>query len=286
MVDSVVAFPDETQGEDRIALVGAASGGAVGVESLMGDCRYLLGLAWGDRIYPVLDVSDPGILTVITQARMLFLPMLLGGRADIASASAIARLGREMGKLVVAGVITDRIDAQGMAVADLAALEESADAVIVMRHASLLEALGKDSSPDDALAYGHVTLKNLVRDLALAVNVPCHVGVDFEDVCTVLGRPGRAVIGTATVPGPERARLAAEQAAANPLLEGVNLTHAESALVLISAASDSFRLSDTKLAMNAIRSCFSPEAHIIFGTTHDDELDDAIRITLVVTGLR
>jgi len=58
------------------------------------------------------------------------------------------------------------------------------------------------------------------------INIPGLVNVDFEDVKTVMGEQGKAMMGTATADGVDRARVAAEQAVASPLLEGVDLSGA------------------------------------------------------------
>ncbi len=230
------------------------------------------------------------IRATIDGAHMLFILVVLGGNTGTAATPVIARLAREMGILTVVGVVTEPFDgnARGCATgadASLPELEASADGVIVLRFGRLLEVLGEEATPDAILAHASGIFANLVRDAALAVNVPCHVGVDFEDVRTVLGRSGSAQVGTALGRGPDRARIAVEQALASPLLDGFNLAKAQSALVLISAAQERFRLSDSKAAMNAIRAGLSPEAHIIYGTTYDDELGDVIRVTLIATGL-
>jgi cell division protein FtsZ len=115
--------------------------------------------------------------------------------------------------------------------------------------------------------------------------VPGHVNVDFEDVRTVMGEPGKAMMGTAKANGPDRARIAAEQAVACPLLEGIDLSGAKGVLVLITAAKGSLKLSESKLAMNTIRAYASPDAHVIYGTAYDDDLNDEIRVTVVATGL-
>jgi cell division protein FtsZ len=124
-----------------------------------------------------------------------------------------------------------------------------------------------------------------VGGIAEIINVPGHVNVDFEDVRTVMGEPGKAMMGTAKANGPDRARIAAEQAVACPLLEGIDLSGAKGVLVLISAAKGSLKLSESKLAMNTIRAYASPDAHVIYGTAYDDDLGDEIRVTVVATGL-
>jgi len=124
-----------------------------------------------------------------------------------------------------------------------------------------------------------------VGGIAEIINVPGHVNVDFEDVRTVMSEPGKAMMGTALAKGPDRARIAAEQAVACPLLEGIDLSGAKGVLVLITAAKGSLKLSESKLAMNTIRAYASSEAHVIYGTAYDDNLGDQVRVTVVATGL-
>ncbi|HLX02046.1 MAG TPA: cell division protein FtsZ, partial [Trinickia sp.] len=93
-----------------------------------------------------------------------------------------------------------------------------------------------------------------------------------------------AMMGTATVAGVDRARLAAEQAVASPLLEGVDLSGARGVLVNITS-SRSLRLSETREVMNTIKSYAAEDATVIFGAVYDDAMGDALRVTVVATGL-
>jgi cell division protein FtsZ len=92
-------------------------------------------------------------------------------------------------------------------------------------------------------------------------------------------------MGTAVAEGPDRARIAAEQAVACPLLEGIDLSGAKGVLVLITAAKGSLKLNESRLAMNTIRAYASADAHVIYGTAYDDSLGEQIRVTVVATGL-
>jgi cell division protein FtsZ len=99
-----------------------------------------------------------------------------------------------------------------------------------------------------------------------------------------MGEQGKAMMGTATVSGMDRARLAAEAAVASPLLEGVDLSGARGVLVNITA-SRTLKLSETREVMAAIRGYAADDATVIFGTVYDDSLGDALRVTVVATGL-
>jgi cell division protein FtsZ len=201
----------------------------------------------------------------------------------------IARIAKEMGILTV-GVVTKPFEWEGgrrMKNADdgLAELEANVDSLIVVLNEKLLEVLGDDITQDEAFAHANDVLKNAVGGIAEIINEYGHVNVDFEDVRTVMGEPGKAMMGTATASGPDRARIAAEQAVACPLLEGIDLSGARGVLVLVTAAKGSLKLSESRLAMSTINAYASPDAHVIYGAAYDDTLGDEIRVTVVATGL-
>jgi cell division protein FtsZ len=117
------------------------------------------------------------------------------------------------------------------------------------------------------------------------IHIPGLVNVDFEDVKTVMSEPGKAMMGTATAGGPDRATKAAEAAVACPLLEGIDLSGARGVLVLIAAGKSSFKLSESRNAMNTIRRYAAEDAHVIYGTAYDESLGNELRVTVIATGL-
>lgn len=234
-------------------------------------------------------MAEPEIRAAIDGAQMLFITAGLGGGTGTGAAPVIARIAKEMGILTV-GVVTKPFDFEGgrrmsNAESGLAELEANVDSIIVVLNDKLLEVLGDDVSQDDAFVGANDVLKNAVGGIAEIINVRALVNVDFEDVRTVMGDPGRAMMGTALASGPDRARIAAEQAVVCPLLEGVDLSGAKGVLVLITATKASLKLKETQLAMNTIRAFACPDAHVIFGTAYDEELGDQMRVTVVGTGL-
>ncbi|MEY4712767.1 MAG: putative cell division tubulin-like GTPase [Pseudomonadota bacterium] len=242
-----------------------------------------------DKGREAAEAAVQDIREAIAGAHMLFITAGMGGGTGTGAAPVIARVAKEMGILTV-GVVTKPFDWEGgrrmtNADAGLAELEANVDSLIVVLNEKLQEVLGDDITQDEAFAHANDVLKNAVGGIAEIINVPGHVNVDFEDVRTVMGEPGKAMMGTAVAEGPDRARIAAEQAVACPLLEGIDLSGARGVLVLITAAKGSLKLSESKLAMNTIRAYASPDAHVIYGTAYDDNLGEQVRVTVVATGL-
>jgi cell division protein FtsZ len=159
------------------------------------------------------------------------------------------------------------------------------DSLIVVLNEKLLEVMGDDVTQDAAFAHANDVLKNAVGGISDIIHMDAFVNVDFEDVKTVMSEPGKAMMGTAIATGPDRARKAAEQAVACPLLEGIDLSGARGVLVLIAASRSSFKLSESRTAMNTIRMYAAEDAHVIFGAAYDESLGDQLRVTVIATGL-
>jgi cell division protein FtsZ len=92
------------------------------------------------------------------------------------------------------------------------------------------------------------------------------------------------MMGTATASGVDRARLAAEQAVASPLLDGIDLSGARGVLVNVTA-SRGLKGKEIKEVMAAVRAFAAPDASIAQGIAYDDTMGDDIRVTVVATGL-
>ncbi|CAN5342841.1 cell division protein FtsZ [soil metagenome] len=225
----------------------------------------------------------------IEGSHMLFITAGMGGGTGTGAAPVIARVAKEMGILTV-GVVTKPFDFEGgrrMKAADagLAELEANVDSLIVILNDKLLDVLGDDITQDQAFAHANDVLKNAVGGISDIIHMPGLVNVDFEDVKTVMSEPGKAMMGTAIAGGPDRATKAAEAAVACPLLEGIDLSGARGVLVLIAASRGTFKLAESRNAMNTIRRYAADDSHVIYGTAYDESLGDQLRVTVIATGL-
>ena len=225
----------------------------------------------------------------IAGAHMLFITAGMGGGTGTGAAPVIARVAKEMGILTV-GVVTKPFDFEGkrrgkQADEGVSELEANVDSLIVVLNEKLLEVMGDDVTQEQAFAHANDVLKNAVGGISDIIHIPGLVNVDFEDVKTVMSEPGKAMMGTAVAGGPDRASKAAEAAVACPLLEGIDLSGARGVLVLIAASKATFKLRESRNAMNAIKRYAADDAHVIFGTAYDESLNEQLRVTVIATGL-
>ncbi|MBV6475546.1 MAG: cell division protein FtsZ [Rhodocyclaceae bacterium] len=241
-----------------------------------------------EKARALADVERERIAEALQGAHMAFITAGMGGGTGTGAAPIVAEVARELGILTVA-VVTKPFEFENtkrMKVAEegLAELSRHVDSLIVILNERLTDVLGEDISMIAAFKTADNVLRNAVGGIAEIINVPGLVNVDFEDVRTVMGEMGKAMMGSAAASGMDRARLAAEQAVASPLLEGIELSGARGVLVNISANS-ALGMKEVREVMNTIRAYAAEDAHIIFGTVFDDAMEDNLRVTVVATGL-
>ncbi len=222
-------------------------------------------------------------------AHMVFITAGMGGGTGTGAAPVVAEVAREMGILTVA-VVTKPFSFEGtkrmrLAEAGIAELGSHVDALIVILNDKLEEVLGEDVTMDEAFRAADDVLNNAVAGISEIINREGLVNVDFQDVRTVMSEQGMAMMGSAQMSGMDRARIAAEQAIASPLLEGVTLSGARGVLVNITATRESLKHGEVKAVMNTVRSFAADDATIIFGAVYDPSMEDNLRVTVVATGL-
>jgi cell division protein FtsZ len=227
------------------------------------------------------------IAETIDGADMLFITAGMGGGTGTGAAPIIAEVAREMGILTVA-VVTKPFAFEGkrakVAQEGLEELSQYVDSLIVIPNEKLMDVLGEDVTVVEAYRAANDVLHNAVSGIAEIINCPGMVNVDFADVRTVMSEMGMAMMGSAEASGPNRARIAAEQAVASPLLEDVNLANARGVLVNISA-SGSFKMREYYDVMNTIKEFTAEDATVIVGNVMDESMGDNLRVTMVATGL-
>ncbi|MDZ4098639.1 MAG: cell division protein FtsZ [Methylophilaceae bacterium] len=227
------------------------------------------------------------IAEIIDGADMLFITAGMGGGTGTGAAPIIAEVAKEMGILTVA-VVTKPFAFEGkrtkVAAEGLEELSKYVDSLIVIPNEKLMEVLGEDVPFLQAFEAANDVLHNAVSGIAEIINCPGLVNVDFADVRTVMSEMGMAMMGSAMATGPDRARIAAEQAVASPLLEDVNLANARGVLVNITA-STSFKMKEYYDVMNTIKEFTAEDATVIVGNVFDESIGDGLRVTMVATGL-
>jgi cell division protein FtsZ len=228
------------------------------------------------------------IIELISGTDMLFLTAGMGGGTGTGAAPVVAEIARELGILTVA-VVTKPFAFEGKrqrtAQEGLDALAQHVNSLIIIPNDKLMQVLGNQVTLDEAFRAANDVLHGAVAGIAEIISNPGMINVDFADVKTVMSESGMAMMGSAKAAGTDRARMAAEQAVACPLLEDIDIADARGVLVNISASKSLFQLQEMYDVMDVIKAFASDTATNIVGTVYDDALEDELRVTIVATGL-
>jgi len=221
-------------------------------------------------------------------SHMVFIAAGMGGGTGTGAAPVIARLAREQGMLTV-GVVTKPFQFEGsnrMRIADagIEEMQQFVDTLIVIPNQNLFRIANEKTTFADACAMADDVLHSGVRGVPDLMVVPGLINLDFADIRSVMSEMGKAMMGTGEADGEERARLAAEAAISNPLLDDVSMRGARGVLINITGGPD-MTLFEVDEAANRIGEEVDAEANIIFGSAQDPALEGKIRVSVVATGI-
>ena len=228
------------------------------------------------------------IKRALSNTNMLFITAGFGGGTGTGASPIIARIAQEMDILTV-GVVTKPFEWEGHERSSLAEdglkdFERNVDSLIVIPN-DKLQTLGERITLFNAFQAANEVLLNSVQGIVELITVPGIINLDFADVKAVMGKKGRSIMGSAIASGPDRARLATENAINNPLLEDIDLDGVSGIILNVTVASD-IEVSEFNQIGSIVKSHTKNKAKVIAGTSLSAELEkDSIRVTIVATGL-
>jgi len=135
---------------------------------------------------------------------------------------------------------------------------------------------------DSAFKLADDVLRHGVQAISEVITVPGLINLDFADVKSVMKDAGPAWMSIGVGSGKNRAVDAAREALASPLLD-VTLDGSKGVLFNVSGGS-SLTLFEVNESAKIIREAVDADANIIFGVSHDPDMDNEISITLIATG--
>jgi cell division protein FtsZ len=228
------------------------------------------------------------IREAVTGSDMVFITAGLGGGTGTGGAPIVAQICKEMGALTVA-VVTKPFVVEGkvrLRHADdgIKALQETVDTLITIPNNRLLCLADKRSTFLEMIKRADDVLLYAVKGISDLIVKQGYINVDFNDVKTVMGEMGLALMGTGVARGENRAAQAVQQAVSSPLLEDISIHGARAALINISAGPD-LGMHEFEEALSIIQKEVTEEANIILGMVIDEKMQDEIRVTVIATGI-
>jgi cell division protein FtsZ len=244
--------------------------------------------AGGDHLVgqKAAEESRDEIKDVVIGADMVFIAAGMGGGTGTGAAPLVADLARQSGALTI-GIVTKPFSFEGNRRARVAEegiinLIDRLDTMVIIPNDRLLGLCDRRTGVDEALKLADQCLQNGVQAIAEVVTVPGLVNLDFADIRSLMKDAGPAWMSVGRGSGPNRAKDAAKEALASPLLD-VSIQDATGVLFNISGGTN-LTLFEVNSAAEAIRRAVDPEANIVFGVVLDPHMGDSVRLTLIATG--
>lgn len=228
------------------------------------------------------------IREAVSGSDMVFITAGLGGGTGTGGAPIAAQICKEMGALTVA-VVTKPFMVEGKvrirnADEGLKALQDTVDTLITIPNNRLLCLADRRSTFLEMIKRADDVLLYAVKGISDLIIKQGYINVDFNDVKTVMGEMGLALMGTGVGRGENRASQAVQEAISSPLLEDISIHGARAALINISAGPD-LGMHEFEEALSIIQKEVNEEANIILGMVIDEKMADEIRVTVIATGI-
>lgn len=230
------------------------------------------------------------IIETVKGADMVFITCGMGGGTGTGAAPVIAKAIKELGILTV-GVVTKPFTFEGnkrMSHADngIQELRQQVDALLVIPNEKLSQVFGSKTNLFDAFGKANEVLHNAVQGISEIITTEGFINVDFNDVKTVMKESGTAMMGmgVSSFDSEDKAESAAKKAIDCPLLEEADLSGARGLIINVSSDGN-IDLGDFSKIGETIKEIAHKDATIIMGTSIDQSLNGAIKVTIIATGL-
>ena len=235
------------------------------------------------------EESRAELREALAEADMVFVTAGEGGGTGTGAAPVVAEIARdEIGALTV-GIVTKPFTFEGrlrrnQAEQGIELLSQMVDTLIIIPNDRLLEIVDKKTSMVDAFRIADDTLRQGIQGVTDLITIPGLINLDFADIRTVMKDAGTAIMGIGISSGENRALDAAQQATSSNLLE-TSIQGASRVLFSIAGSSD-LTLTEVSEAARIVETCADENANIIYGQIIDEDLRDAVRITVIATGFK
>ena len=219
--------------------------------------------------------------------KMIFITAGMGGGTGTGAAPVIAKQAKEMDVLTV-GIVTMPFQFEGkmrcqQAQIGIEKLRSNVDSLIVINNNKLREVYGNlgfkagFSKADEVLATA-------ARGIAEVITHHYTQNIDLRDAKTVLSNSGTAIMGSSMSSGSARAQEAIMKALDSPLLNDNKITGAKNVLLLIVSGSQEITIDEIGEINDHIQIEAGHGANIIMGVGEDENLGEAIAVTVIATG--
>lgn len=220
-------------------------------------------------------------------ADMVFVTCGLGGGTGTGAAPVVAEVAKGLGALTV-GVVTLPFTVEGRyrrrnAERGLEKLRKVSDTLVIIPNDKLLEVV-PDLPINDAFKLADKLLVDVIKGITELITKPGLINLDFADVRAVLQDGGIAMLGVGESRGDNRSEEAVQESLNSPLLD-VDITGAKGALVHVIGGTD-LKLKEAERAVAKVSEALDPNAQLIWGAQISEEMEGAMRVMVLLSGVR
>jgi cell division protein FtsZ len=241
--------------------------------------------------------NENDIEKVLADTEMVFITAGMGGGTGTGAAPVIASIAKKKGILTV-GVVTKPFawegkQRQAAALKGIEELRNEVDSLVVIPNDRLLAIGPKKSKLLEMFQKADDVLFDAVRGITDLITKPGLINADFNDLRTVMGNKGMALMGVGRAKGnddtDDRALQAARNAITNPLLDEISIKGCKAVLVNVTTNGDLLTeewIAAGEFIQNEARGPNGEEPLVVPAMALDTDLEDGeIRISVVATGI-
>ncbi|MGI6335660.1 MAG: cell division protein FtsZ [Eubacteriales bacterium] len=222
---------------------------------------------------------------VLESADMVFITAGMGGGTGTGAAPIVAEVARERDILTI-GVVTRPFDFEGakrynQAEKGIQEMRSKVDALVVIPNDRLKLVSEQRITFKNAFEIADNVLLQAIQSISDLITMDGIINLDFADVTSIMKGAGYAHMGVGYGTGRDKAEAAARQAIQSPLLE-TSITGARGVIINITGCPE-ITLEEVENAAMMVKQAAHETAHIIFGASIDDTMEDAIRVTVIAT---
>jgi cell division protein FtsZ len=198
----------------------------------------------------------------------------------------VARIAKDAGILTVAVVTKpfafEREQKMIQAENGIAELKKYVDSLIVIPNEKLLDGDDKPLTMRESFARADEILEKGVRSISDLIVEEGYINLDFADITTIMSGAGYAHMAIGHGSGKDKAKAAAAEVIASPLLE-TSIAGARRLLINITMSEDVLS-ADVEAATKLITEKAADNVESIFGTAFKSDMHDEMTITVIATG--
>ena len=226
------------------------------------------------------------ITNALKGADMVFITAGMGGGTGTGAAPVVAKAAKDLGILTI-GIVTKPFAFEGRrrmesAERGITEMRENVDSLVVIPNERLKQISETRITLANAFAEADDVLRRGAQAISDLINNPGFVNLDFADVTAIMKDAGCAHMGVGFATGKDKATEAAKMAISSPLHE-TSIKGAKGILINVTASPD-IGLDECEIASSMVEEEAAPDAMVIWGTTFDASLEDAMNLTVIATG--